>query len=631
MIFLKISGAWVDVSGSVTGANINIAQDAFCFECSVSFIGLDYYNYCNPLVDYDELRVKVVIDSEEYLFLIEERDLTHKPCGLTFDIWGRSAHAYLGEKFSKSISDTSGFQPVCGHGFEDLCNEFSCAKAGGTWDATTETCLFDSGDPIQTPHPWMNADCLVSDIVDSFSDYCSYPFIIDWNVEDFMVHKGTLVVENKFPIQILKELAKTIGADVICKPDGSLSVEEFSTDLDTADFDLNDEDHIIELSSRIEATKGHNAIIIYGYKDIEDGEEVTPKAYLNLSAAETPYLIDTDYDFKLYFFNSKVDAEINDYIDGLTVTRGTPGTETITETVTLKWGKGNTSFANADGETLVAGDDSIFLTETEVTYSVNVLPLTVSASAAGKFPLFYYYDEGTEAGAEVEFLETIGNAQPAFLTGAKTSDGGIETGEAFSLRLYYFHPTALSTLILTDTYDGDDVNSTYITSGQETITEEINLKYGSGNRSLPDLDGIKSVYDASQADNPLSKKTVTYSTRYKDYDLFTDTAGQHTLLFYFEDKSASYMFNFSAVDPTIPPEPEYTTPTIRIKNYITKAVVSGATIYIDGENKGVTDSEGELTLPAMEIGTTHDIKIIRSGYKDSDQDRLENDTFTVAG
>jgi hypothetical protein len=54
----------------------------------------------------------------------------------------------------------------------------------------------------------------------------------------------------------------------------------------------------------------------------------------------------------------------------------------------------------------------------------------------------------------------------------------------------------------------------------------------------------------------------------------------------------------------------------------------GATIYLNGTNKGYSDSNGRLVISGLYAGT-YTLKITKTGYQDTDDDDLENDSITV--
>lgn len=59
-------------------------------------------------------------------------------------------------------------------------------------------------------------------------------------------------------------------------------------------------------------------------------------------------------------------------------------------------------------------------------------------------------------------------------------------------------------------------------------------------------------------------------------------------------------------------------------------VVEGVEVFIDGESKGTTNSNGLIYIGDLVPGSVHQLKMInKDGFKDSDRDPLYNDEFTV--
>ena len=68
--------------------------------------------------------------------------------------------------------------------------------------------------------------------------------------------------------------------------------------------------------------------------------------------------------------------------------------------------------------------------------------------------------------------------------------------------------------------------------------------------------------------------------------------------------------------------------TISIVEYVDEDVdVAGASVFIDGVFAGSTDNNGELDVTVTVGG--HAIKVLATGYIDSDVDGLINDYFTA--
>jgi hypothetical protein len=68
--------------------------------------------------------------------------------------------------------------------------------------------------------------------------------------------------------------------------------------------------------------------------------------------------------------------------------------------------------------------------------------------------------------------------------------------------------------------------------------------------------------------------------------------------------------------------------TIQARNFRTDLPISGAAAYIDGVFVGYTDASGYLPA-GVQVRGSHSIKLVASGYKSTDADELNNDSFTI--
>jgi hypothetical protein len=66
-----------------------------------------------------------------------------------------------------------------------------------------------------------------------------------------------------------------------------------------------------------------------------------------------------------------------------------------------------------------------------------------------------------------------------------------------------------------------------------------------------------------------------------------------------------------------------------VKDYCSDEAIPDATVFLDGAEIGSTNSQGIINLGDLVRGTTHSIKVSKSGYIASDEDALRNDEFTV--
>ena len=118
------------------------------------------------------------------------------------------------------------------------------------------------------------------------------------------------------------------------------------------------------------------------------------------------------------------------------------------------------------------------------------------------------------------------------------------------------------------------------------------------------------------------------SIYYKQW-LWTVPAGQEGSHWFFLYNNGVLVKKFSIALPdltlTVPVPKDV---KLRIIDYNTDAVISGATIFIDAVNEGVTDINGELMVYGILTGS-HAVRVVASGFLDTDVDSLANDTIII--
>lgn len=68
---------------------------------------------------------------------------------------------------------------------------------------------------------------------------------------------------------------------------------------------------------------------------------------------------------------------------------------------------------------------------------------------------------------------------------------------------------------------------------------------------------------------------------------------------------------------------------LNVKDYCSDGNVEGVEVFLDGTSLGTTNSSGVIYLGLLAPGSTHTLKMIKTGYIDSNLDKLLNDSFTV--
>ncbi len=120
----------------------------------------------------------------------------------------------------------------------------------------------------------------------------------------------------------------------------------------------------------------------------------------------------------------------------------------------------------------------------------------------------------------------------------------------------------------------------------------------------------------------------TRTPYYKLWQWTVPTGGQGTYWFFiYRDGSPKNKFAIELPDLTDGlPEPRNI--ALRVVARDGGAGLDGASVYIDGLYMGLSDAEGVLNIDGIMTGT-HDLRVTRAGFVDTDQDDLWNDKLEV--
>ena len=94
-----------------------------------------------------------------------------------------------------------------------------------------------------------------------------------------------------------------------------------------------------------------------------------------------------------------------------------------------------------------------------------------------------------------------------------------------------------------------------------------------------------------------------------------------------ETLESNLVIQFEKPSTTTTPDARKTV-VLTIRDFVTEAVLAGAEVYIDNSLKGTSDVNGQVTVTGVETGS-HTLRVVKSGYVDSDQDDIANSTFEV--
>lgn len=111
-------------------------------------------------------------------------------------------------------------------------------------------------------------------------------------------------------------------------------------------------------------------------------------------------------------------------------------------------------------------------------------------------------------------------------------------GVDHTVRVYAYHASDEAVL-----FDFDDGTCNFIGSGVENITEDVQIIFGSGNTTKPNLSGETEV-EGDESD-PFEIKEVAYNVAYRDYAVRADVVGDYAMMFYFEDEACYTIYSFT--------------------------------------------------------------------------------------
>jgi hypothetical protein len=609
-------------------------EGTYCNSVSLSLKSKTFWSLCDPTTNFGELRIKVVIGSDTYQFLIEERDTTSVGPGVDFTVWGRSKQALLSKPYSKTVNDTD-----------------------------------------DTSYPWQSGSTSASAIVSYVvSNFCEYGVTVDWDVSNFIVYKGSFSASNQAPIDIISSLAGVIGAELVANIDGSLTVSAYSVAEGSSVQSYNDLDDIVSLDESSDYPSGYNAVTVYGYDEGGGGGGGAGGVSAYISAerideddsedADNSIYSGRDHTVRVYFYHSQ-GVSVRYSFDAGVCQQTNSGTETITEDVTLIFGNGNTSKTNTAGETAVTGDEDTPIEIRSVSYRVNYRDYAIRGSEVSDYSVMFYF---TDKSATTIYSFTVVAAPDTDPDPeGEDYDDAAESCQAVTLEQVN---TAVPGGYLYVKVYGQGLRSMETSSGAtpslkeqtqvETITESITISDGTGSTSKPIGGGLvtvsspppfstagmrytrntKEIEIRGFADEPSIPITVSYSTYVTTYMFKLSTSyKESTVVFWGTIKSIgnSRCTSKATITLSIPANADgggsssalKQDITINIKDYVTSVNVSSATVYIDGVYAGGTDASGLLDVPNISVGD-HTIRITASGYQDSDLDDLANDTFTVS-
>lgn len=212
-------------------------EDSWLWSFNVELEDLAIWQWLQAKND-QSIILEVSVNGREFRFIAEGRSKSRRRGKTTYSITGRSPTVVLGERYAEQLSKT--------------------------WPNTTAKTV-------------VQELCLGSDIG------------LDWQTVDWPLESGKLAVQNKRPIEIIKMLAKAVGAIIQSTPKGGLVVRPrhpvSPTKYGSVKHDqiITDADDIFDISEGWEHRPGYNSV------DITDkGISEDPKVRISVQNGSVP-------------------------------------------------------------------------------------------------------------------------------------------------------------------------------------------------------------------------------------------------------------------------------------------------------------------------------------------------------
>jgi hypothetical protein len=154
---------------------------------------------------------------------------------------------------------------------------------------------------------------------------------------------------------------------------------------------------------------------------------------------------------------------------------------------------------------------------------------------------------------------------------------------------------------------------------------EVNYSWMGTDGGTPFFNGKKITLNGKK----VAVLKCNYETEGDRISVGSGTAGTVVVVVIQGDNDASYTITF-AEDPDDLEEPiDSVSYDLEVKDYCADGMIAGVTVYLDGEDIGQTDENGIIALGGLKPGSSHSLRMVKSGYISSEDDKLNNDSFTV--
>jgi hypothetical protein len=593
----------------VVSCQMGMAEGAVAHTISVEFASKRLWEQCNPETDRGELRLKLIVGSTIYQFLLEERNTDVRFGGIGFTVWGRSAQALITESYSQTVTDTD-----------------------------------------ETSHPWQSGAVLVSEIITHIlNNYTDGTVSVSWNVEDYIVHEGTFQPNNLSPMAAIQHFVEVAGADLVPGIDGNLSVEVFDVEADSTVQAYNDIDDIVQLSESRKPTKRYNSVTVYGH-----GAGNQKNSFIAVERLTTESIRpNRQFQVRVYYFHSTGD-ELLSYSEDAAVAAGSTGQESVTESIQVQFGVGHRSKPNLEGEYEITGDTTVPLDTVSETYDTQYQDFWLRGGAGDQAVMFYFEDKSqiyvysfsptAETGdgsgdyeyaddLEQDYEEGGGSEQSSLCNGLVLEVDGLSTdplqpGDMY-VRLYnprFDYPSG------GDNSAGGSVEKTNLYHPTAVLEEQVQFQNGVGQVDYPVYEVVtvlpKGGFAAIEGQTARGSRyircpskagenftaTVRYRSSFQRYKTNVPaTYRGSNFEVWFEVGDCAIISVNRDVAASLQDDQINEDVTLTVIDNASEAELSGVSVSIDGTSRGTTNASGQLQVTGLAVGT-HTIELTKSGY-----------------
>ena len=150
------------------------------------------------------------------------------------------------------------------------------------------------------------------------------------------------------------------------------------------------------------------------------------------------------------------------------------------------------------------------------------------------------------------------NIRPVSVSDDEETPNDIFIGHGYYVDVYYYSSAKLTPLC----YFPAGSNNRFGSSSVIAITETVELLWGKGNTSKPNLVGETEI--SGDENIPYATREVTYSTKYQTWFLRPGQTGDHKALFYFVDQSTYHQYSLTVTRyvAELPDDPDPDNPEV---------------------------------------------------------------------